>query len=64
MKYYVINTKLLTEEEVHLYIPDISDEMFIDIAKRSGDVYSEEGIKRCTDDDEFDHVNSHIRRID
>lgn len=64
MKVYIVNTKLLTEEEKELYIPKVSDEQFIDIARRSGDVYTERGFENAYNQDPlFDFVNSFIRFI-
>lgn len=65
MKVYIVNTKLLTEEEQDLYIPKISDEQFIDIARRSGDVFTERGFENAYNQDPlFDFVNSFIRFIE
>lgn len=65
MKVYIVNTKLLTEEEQDLYIPKISDEQFIDIARRSGDVFTEKGFENAYNQDPlFDFVNSFIRFIE
>ena len=64
MKVYLINTKNLTEEEADLYLPKISDEQFMEIAKRSGDVYTERGFENAYNQDElFDFQNTYIRFI-
>lgn len=64
MKIYLINTKQLTEEEADLYLPNISDDKFIEIAKRSGDVYTERGFENAYNQDVlFDFSNSYIRFI-
>jgi hypothetical protein len=65
MKVYIVNTKLLTEEEADIYMPNVSDQQFIDIARRSGDVYSEKGFENAYYQDPlFDFVNSYIRFIE
>lgn len=65
MKVYIVNTKLLTEEEQDLYIPKIPDEQFIAIARRSGDVFTERGFENAYNQDPlFDFVNSFIRFIE
>jgi hypothetical protein len=65
MKVYIVNTTLLTEEEKDLYIPKVSDQDFIDIARRSGDVYTERGFENAYNQDPlFDFVNSYIRFIE
>ena len=65
MKVYIVNTTLLTEEEKDLYIPNVSDQDFIDIARRSGDVYTERGFENAYNQDPlFDFVNSYIRFIE
>jgi hypothetical protein len=65
MKVYIVNTTLLTEEEKELYIPKVSDQDFIDIARRSGDVYTERGFENAYNQDPlFDFVNSYIRFIE
>ena len=65
MKVYIVNTTLLTEEEKDLYIPKISDQEFIDIARRSGDVFTERGFENAYNQDPlFDFVNSYIRFIE
>jgi hypothetical protein len=64
MKVYLINTKNLTEEEADLDLPKISDEQFMEIAKRSGDVYTERGFENAYNQDElFDFPNTYIRFI-
>jgi hypothetical protein len=65
MKVYIVNTTLLTDEEKDLYIPKVSDQDFIDIARRSGDVYTERGFENAYNQDPlFDFVNSYIRFIE
>lgn len=65
MKVYIINTKNLTEEEADLFPPKLSDEEFMKIAKRSGDVYTERGFENAYNQDMlFDFVNSYIRFIE
>lgn len=64
MKVYLINTKNLTEEESDLSIMNISDEQFIEISTRSGEVYTERGFENAYNHDElFDFVNTYIRFI-
>jgi hypothetical protein len=71
MKVYLINTKNLTEEDTDLvmknkskFLSNLSDEEFMEIAKRSGDVYTERGFENAYNHDElFDFSNSYIRFI-
>ena len=64
MKVYLINTKNLTEEEADLNLQDVSDQQFMDISKRSGDVYTERGFENAYNQDElFDFPNTYIRFI-
>jgi hypothetical protein len=64
MKVYLINTKNLTEEESDLNLQDVSDQQFMDISKRSGDVYTERGFENAYNQDElFDFLNTYIRFI-
>jgi hypothetical protein len=64
MKVYLINTKNLTEEEADLNLQDVSDQQFMDISKRSGDVYTERGFENAYNQDElFDFLNTYIRFI-
>jgi len=65
MKVYLINTKNLSEEDAGLILEEITDEQFIDISRKSGDVFSERGFENAYNHDElFDFVNTYIRFIE
>lgn len=64
MKVYIINTKNLIEEESELDLTMIPDNMFIRIAERSGDVYTERGFENAYNSDDFDSSNTYIRFLD
>ena len=65
MKVYLIDLLLLSEEEASLNLNKISDEQFIDLAKRRGSVYSERGFENAYNHDEtFDFVNTYIRILE
>jgi hypothetical protein len=63
IKVYVINIKMLTEEDASLDLSTISDEEFIKICIRSGDVYTLRGFENASNQDDFDSVNTYIRFI-
>ncbi len=61
MKVYLIDLLLLSEEEASLNLNKISDEQFVDLAKRRGNVYSERGFENAYNHVEtFDFVNTYI----
>ena len=64
MKIYIINTKNLTDEEVDLDFTMITDNMFMTIAERYGDVYTERGFENAYNSDDFDFSNTYIRFLD
>lgn len=64
MKVYLINTKNLTEDEVDIDLTTITDNAFIKIAERSGDVYTERGFENAYNSDDFDNSNTYIRFLD
>ena len=65
MKVYLINTKNLSEEDAGLTLEEITDDQFIEISRRSGDVFSERGFENAYNNDElFDFVNTYIRFIE
>lgn len=65
MKVYLIDLLLLSEEEASLNLNKISDEQFVDLAKRRGNVYSERGFENAYNHDEtFDFVNTYIRILE
>lgn len=64
MKVYIINTKMLTEEDATLDLNSLSDSQFISITMKSGDTYSIRGFENAYNQDDFDHVNTYIRFIE
>lgn len=64
MKVYIINTKMLTEEDATLDLNSLSDSQFISITIKSGDAYSIRGFENAYNQDDFDHVNTYIRFIE
>lgn len=64
MKIYLVNTKNLTEEEAGLDFSMVPDNMFIRVAQRSGDVYTERGFENAYNSDDFDSSNTYIRFIE
>lgn len=65
MKVYLIDTLLLTEEEASIDLNKISDDEFVDLAKRRGTIYSERGFENAYNHDEmFDFVNTYIRILE
>jgi hypothetical protein len=63
MKVYVINLKMLTEDDKLLDLSTISDDDFIKICMKSGDVYTLRGFENASNQDDFDSLNSYIRII-
>ena len=52
-------------EDAGLTLEEITDDQFIEISRRSGDVFSERGFENAYNNDElFDFVNTYIRFIE
>lgn len=63
LKFYVINTRLLDEEDAGLDFGDMPNYKFMDIAAKYGEVYSPTAFENLINNEDFEATNSYIRII-
>jgi hypothetical protein len=64
LKFYVIDVRYLDEEEASLDFLEISDDLFLHIAKKYGEVYTVKAFETLINNDDFVVANSFIRIIE
>jgi len=64
LKFYVINIKLLDEDEASLDFGNMPNHKFMDISEKYGEVYSPTSFENLINNDDFEATNSYIRIIE
>jgi hypothetical protein len=64
LRFYVINIKLLDEDDAGLDFGNMPNHAFMDIAAKYGEVYSPKSFESLINNDDFDAVNCYIRIIE
>lgn len=63
LKFYVINLRLLDEDDASLDFGSMTNYEFMTIAAKYGEVYSPTSFENLINNDDFDAVNCYIRII-
>ena len=63
LKFYVINLRLLDEDDASLDFGSMSNYEFMTIAAKYGEIYTATAFESAINNDDFDAVNSYIRII-
>ena len=63
LKFYVINLRLLDEDDACLDFGNMPNYKFMDIAAKYGEVYSPTAFENLINNDDFEATNSYIRII-
>jgi len=64
LKFYVINLRLLDEDDASLDFGNMPNYEFMTIAAKYGEVYSPTSFENLINNDDFDAVNCFIRIIE
>jgi hypothetical protein len=64
LKFYVINLRLLDEDDASLDFGSMPNYEFMTISAKYGEVYSPTSFENLINNDDFDAVNCYIRIIE